>query len=105
MEVDELLRLGVFSPHVDTGFQVQRGSDWVTVTLTEAKSAWGHRPVVCEKFSLIFTGGLDRPLQQGTHAFEHAELGAFELFITPVISQRQDHRLYQAVINRETGPA
>jgi hypothetical protein len=102
-EVEDLLRLEVFAPHLNADFDVRRGTEWVSVKLTEAQAAAGHRPVAGEKFSLIFSGGREKPLQQGIHEFEHESLGAFELFITPIMSALPDQRLYQAVINREKG--
>ena len=100
----KFLRLEVFSPHVCTDFRVKRGSEWVTVRLSECTALGGHRAEAREKFSLLFVGGHEKPLQQGTHEFEHPGLGEFALFITPVISQKPDERWYEAIINRETMP-
>lgn len=98
----DFLRLEVFSPHVGADFGVKRGNDLVKVQLTEGKPLRGHQAVTCEKFSLLFTGGLEKPLQQGMHEFEHDMIGAFELFITPVQSPKPDLRWYEAIINRES---
>jgi hypothetical protein len=102
--IDELLRLQTFTPHVGSEFLVLRGSEWVPVMLAEAKD---HRrkpasPSAAEQFSLIFTAGTEKPLQQGIHEFEHPDLARFELFITPVMCPHPDVRWYEAVINRET---
>ena len=102
-DLELLYRHAVFSPHVGTEFQVQRGSEWVTVKLSEASTYAGHQAVRGEKFSLIFEGTPEKPLVQGIHEFSHAELGGFEIFITPVMSPRRDLRSYQAVINSEAG--
>lgn len=42
-------------------------------------------PVREECFSLLFVGPNDPPLPQGTWRFEHAELGAGDLFVVPVL--------------------
>lgn len=97
-----LLRLEVFSPHVGTDFGVKRGGEWVTLRLSEGKALGGHQAVTREKFSLLFTGDGEKPLQQGTHEFEHPALGEFELFITPVMPREPAERCYEAIINRET---
>lgn len=100
--VDELLRLQTFAPLVESEFQVMRGSEWVTVTLTEAKDK-RRSPAGSgegEQFSLIFSAGSEKPLQQGLHEFEHPDLAQFELFITPVMCSHRDLRWYEAVINR-----
>ena len=101
---DELLRLQSFAPCVGSEFVVLRGSEWVPVTLTEAKD---HRrnpaaPGAAEQFSLVFTAGTEKPLQQGLHDFEHPDLARFELFITPIMCPHPDVRWYEAVINLET---
>ena len=101
---DELLRLQTFAPHVGSEFLVFRGSEWVPVTLGEAKD---HRRKLgstgaAEQFSLIFAAGTEKPLQQGLHDFEHPDLARFQLFITPVMCPHPDVRWYEAVINRET---
>ena len=101
--VDELLRLDVFAPWVDSEFGVSRGSERVKLRLVEAKPGSGHGRGSGERFALLLAGGLEQPLQQGTHDFEHPALGAFELFITPVITASVELRMYEAVINRETG--
>jgi len=102
--IDELLRLHTFTPHVGSEFLVLRGSEWVPVTLAEAQDRRRSpvSPSAAEQFSLIFSAGTEKPLQQGTHEFEHPDLARFELFITPVLCPRPDVRWYEAVINRET---
>jgi hypothetical protein len=103
----ELLRLQTFTPHLGREFDVQRGGEWLSVALTEASPGHRHQPGKTEVFSLIFTAGPEQPLQQGIHDFRHPELGAFELFITPVMPKpgaaANGERFYEAVINRDTG--
>ena len=101
MTVDELLRLNVFAPQEGSDFAVRRGDGRVALKLLEAKASGGHGRGAGEQFALLFGGGLEQPLQQGTHEFEHPALGAFELFITPVVTSSPEVRLYEAVIHRE----
>ena len=96
------MRLEVFAPHVGTDFSVKRGSEAITLCLNEGKPLGGHLAAMREKFSLLFVGGTEKPLQQGTHEFDHPALGVFELFITPVMSPQSAGRSYEAIINRET---
>ena len=107
MRVEELLRLETFAAQVGTEFAVRRGSEWVMVKLAEAIAGRRHQPGRAEVFSLLFYAGPERPLQQGIHDFDHPVLGAFELFITPVLPKTdaafpRSSRFYEAVINRET---
>ena len=50
-------------------------------------------------FVLAFSRPLDAALEAGTHMLSHPELGAFELFVSPVGRPRGDRR-YEAVIDR-----
>ena len=100
LSIDQLLRLSVFAPLVESDFEVARGAEKVSLRLFQARKGMSHRDEVSECFSLIFAAGPEKPLQQGIHAFEHPQLGIFELFITPVTSTQKDFRHYEAVINR-----
>ncbi|MEI6656351.1 MAG: hypothetical protein WCP45_16435 [Verrucomicrobiota bacterium] len=102
LAADELLRLQVFASRVGSDFAVRRGSEWVALGLIEAKASGGHGRGAGEQFALLFSGGLEQPLRQGTHELEHPALGAFELFITPVMSSSRHWCMYEAVINRAT---
>lgn len=95
------LELSTYVSLVGTDFRVLRGQEWVRVTLSEVRMLAGHKPVTREKFSLMFTAGDEKPLQQGMHDFEHPAMGRFVLFFTPVISRDPSVRSYEAVINRE----
>jgi hypothetical protein len=103
-EPARFLRLETFAPFSGGDFDLLRGDEWVSVRLAEANPVGGHRPNECEKFSLIFTAGPEKPLQQGIHGFRHESLGDFELFITPVMSPDRDLNWYEASINREIVP-
>jgi hypothetical protein len=98
-----LFRLETFAPFLEGEFLLLRGNEWVPVILAEASPVGGYRPLECEKFSLIFATGPEKPLQQGIHEFRHESLGNFELFITPVRSPDRDRCWYEASVNRETG--
>src|SRR3954463_1818882 len=52
-----------------------------------------------DAFVLAFSRPLDAVLEAGTLTLSHAELGAFELFVSPVGRPRRDRR-YEAVIDR-----
>ncbi len=49
-------------------------------------------------FSLIFSGPLDQPLQQGLHPLTHKTMGTEDLFLVPV-SRETDGFRYEAVFN------
>ncbi|HWY78167.1 MAG TPA: hypothetical protein VN281_21305, partial [Verrucomicrobiae bacterium] len=58
-----------------------------------------------ERFSLLFSGPLNRTLLQGSYIFEHLGIGRFEMFIVPVGPDSTNPRYYEAVFNRPVGGA
>jgi hypothetical protein len=52
-----------------------------------------------DAFALTFSGPLETVLGAGTHSLRNADLGAFELFLSPIEQPRADRR-YEAVIDR-----
>ena len=92
--------LETYAPHVGSDLEVLRGTEWVTLTLVAADASKGHVARTREKFSLLFAGGKDKPLVQGSHAFRHPVIGALELFITPTVPTDLDRLWYEATINR-----
>lgn len=66
-----------------------------TASMAVPPPAAALHPVRTNMFSLKFSGGPLRNLEQGTFFFQHEELGQFALFIVPAGPQQ-----YTAVINR-----
>jgi hypothetical protein len=101
-EMLETFTIDTFSPHVGETFQAFYKDASLELTLqsanaygTESAQEWsrasGRTP-----FSLVFTGPLDPNIQQGMYRVEHAELGAFELFLVPIGANAQAMR-YEAI--------
>ncbi len=103
-----------FAAHVDGAFTITIDpSTVVPVTLIEAINLGAFptpsRPTAGpagdgERFSILFRGPRERPLPQGTYAFEHPRLGPFPLFIVPVGADHEGMR-YEAVFTRLPRPA
>ncbi|CAM2007475.1 hypothetical protein APED_12470 [Acanthopleuribacter pedis] len=53
-----------------------------------------------ECFTMVFSGPVDKELNQGTYTMKSEKLGDFLLFIVPV-AKSQEAMTYEAVINRE----
>ena len=79
-----------FSPHLNTKFTVTLAdpdpdddipAPQVEMELVEATQK--NNPQ-CEAFSVLFHGGPDLLVPQGTYAMNHSELGDLSLFIVPV---------------------
>lgn len=52
------------------------------------------------KFSLLFRGSDQSPLEQETYRFEHAALGKFDVFLVPVDLAGNGRQHYQVVFNQ-----
>jgi hypothetical protein len=47
---------------------------------------------------------VDRPLAQGNYEFQHGTLGAFPLFIVPLLESNRDRMVYEACFSRPVEP-
>jgi hypothetical protein len=59
----------------------------------------GKPSTAVEQFSLLFHGPDQPLLGQGSYQFEHARMGAFEMFIVP-IGREPGRLIYEAVFSR-----
>jgi hypothetical protein len=48
-------------------------------------------------FTVLFLGGTEPPLPQGTYLIEHPVLGRIELFVVPIGPNGSGHQRYEAV--------
>lgn len=93
------LTLETFRPVVGQAFAVgEEGGSTVELILAEAAAQRGDSPSARAPFSLLFHGPADPLLPQGSYRFEHASLGAMEIFIVPL--GRDEHSaVYEAVFS------
>jgi hypothetical protein len=85
----------IFAAQLHTQFKV--GEPPVILELAEVNEK--ETPPGVELFFLVFRGPRSPRLTQGIHRFEHAVLGAFDLFITAIAGDDQGIS-YEAVFNR-----
>ena len=102
------LTFATFTKLLRSHFRVHLGPSAVLelelVEATCAPTAQGSpKHPASESFSLIFAGPAAQPLTQKIYLFEHETIGAFELFIVPITTERGTLR-YQAVFNRLLPP-
>ena len=78
--------LQTFAPLVGSIFRLDAGDFSAEVELAEAAATApeGQLDERGRPFSLVFRGPSEPVLAQRIYAFEHDELGAFELFIVPI---------------------
>ncbi len=88
----------IFAAQLHTHFKVLFGNE-PPVTLELAEVNERQTPPEVELFFLVFRGPRAPRLEQKTHHFEHAALGAFDLFITAIAGDEQGIS-YEAVFHR-----
>lgn len=84
-----------FEPRIGDAFAVGAAGASVELVLHSALGL-GEWPGGRQPFSLTFRGPTEPLLPQATYPVEHAELGAFALFVVP-IGQDAGGTLYEAV--------
>lgn len=97
----ETLTLDTFSPLVGATFQVHvQPEQAIAMELVEAKSLSesNNSPRPRPPFALTFKGPAQLVLPQQIYRFEHAAIGAHEIFIVP-IGPGQGGMLYEVIFN------
>jgi hypothetical protein len=98
----EIFEAAAFRVHLDTEFHVAVDGGPLALRLAEVvdgRAGGGFR-----RFSAIFHGPVDRPLAQGNYEFQHGTLGAFPLFIVPLLESNRDRMVYEACFSRPVEP-
>ena len=94
----ESLNHAQFAENLDSIFHVHLGNENVVdlklIEVSALKDSARN-----ERFSLLFLGPADFPLDQRMHAMDHDKIGSFTLFITTV-GREEDGFLYEAIFNR-----
>ena len=88
-----------FQPHLHSTFLL-RSADGAARLLVLAQVVERPRSGDVEQFSLTFRADPGAPPLDGTHAFDHPALGAFDLFISPVGGATAGPALYEACFSR-----
>lgn len=98
-----------FSRYVNTKFRIYTSPltaidlELIKVSRREPpsseKAAKSAKTPKLDCFSVVFRGPRKQALESRTYRVEHDQMGAFDLFITPVDDHKKQRR-YQAVFNR-----
>ena len=89
----------MFRSHLNTAFRVRVCQD-APLRLILAHVADGPACADIDQFSLLFHGPVAGDLLHGTYAFRHPQLGAFDLFITPIGVPDRRRSVYEACFTR-----
>jgi hypothetical protein len=90
-----------FSKHVNTDFRIDLdGENGVDLQLTEVKGYMSkhNEQTGMERFSIYFQGPAEPSLAQQLYAFQHSEMGEFEMFLVPIAKNESGFR-YESVFN------
>jgi hypothetical protein len=90
-----------FSKHVNTKFRLDLdGESSVDLELKEVKGYMSkhNEQTGMERFSIYFQGPAEPSLPQKLYAFQHAEMGSFEMFLVPIAKNEAGFR-YESVFN------
>jgi hypothetical protein len=105
VEID-LLSEETFSRYVNTRFRVYTSPltaiNLQLIAIIRSASSISQKPATTPKldcFSVVFRGPRKTALESNTYRVEHDQMGAFDIFITPVDDHKRQ-RHYQAVFNR-----
>lgn len=87
-----------FDPHKKSKFKVfPEGKEAVELELVDVTEKVTKQTV---SFSLLLKGPKDKIVEQGTHKFKHPKMGEVNLFVVPIISEKEDEMQYQVLFNR-----
>lgn len=96
--MSEELQKSHFDPHLKDQFEVHPvDDDPVKLELVEVSEI---KSEVTEGFSLLFRGPKEQFLNQGIKKTKHKKMGELDLFLVPVVSEKQDGFYYESVFNR-----
>ena len=94
----EKLKKSSFDPHLNTKFEVNTEIEgMVEVELVDVAD---HNRENMESFSLLFKGPKDKFFDQRLYKVKHAKMGELDLFLVPVVSEKQDAFYYESVFSR-----
>jgi hypothetical protein len=95
------LRRSSYTGLTGQSFTLASGGTLRLLSVSDVAGAAVHKSLARSEdaFVLAFSRPLDAVLEAGTYTLSHPELGAFELFVSPVGRPRRDRR-YEAVIDR-----
>ena len=101
--------LAQFAGQVNTSFLVRTGFDTVRLLLVRANpfsaASLDAEDAGNEKFSLLFRGPAQKPLEQNTYQFDHPRLGRLFIFIVPAGWLGTSYCFYGAIFDRPVNAA
>jgi len=87
-----------FDPHLNTTFNIHAASgETIEAELVEIEVRQSEQ---MESLSVIFRGPKESVLPQETHEVSHPQMGEINLFLVPIMYEKQDGIYYESVFMR-----
>ena len=80
----ETFSAGTFSPRLHDRFSLVDGSERIELELVDVTELGAATPERRGPFSIVFRGAESPTFAQAIYRLEHADIGAFELFLVPI---------------------
>src|SRR5215470_19230962 len=94
----EAFTMEMFAPQAGSKFTMDCGNTGAVELTLDSVSDLGSSARHIQ-FSMVFSGPQNAPLKQGIYRLEHSELGALDLFLVPIGSDKNGVQ-YEAIVNR-----
>ncbi|MCP5108610.1 MAG: hypothetical protein GY950_34815 [bacterium] len=95
--MSDQLKKTSFDPFVNEKFEVVTDAGGIEVELTDVSE---HNKENLESFSVLFKGPKDKFFNQKIYKVKHPKMGEIELFLVPVVHEKQDAIYYESAFSR-----
>jgi hypothetical protein len=95
--MSDQLKKTSFDPHLNEKFEVITENEGIEVELIDVTE---HNKENLESFSVLFKGPKDKFFNQKTYKVKHSKMGEIELFMVPVVHEKQDAIYYESAFTR-----
>ena len=96
--MSEDLKKSSFDPYLNDTFEVQ--TDTVGAVGAELVEISDHSRQNLDSFSLLFKVPKDKFFDQKLYKVKHAKMGELDLFLVPVVHEKQDAFYYESAFSR-----
>jgi len=96
--MSEELKKSSFAPHLNSKFEIF--TDFTGIVEGELVDVSEHNQENLECFSLLFKVPKDKFFDQKLYKINHPKMGEINLFLVPVVHEKQDAYYYESVFNR-----
>jgi len=96
--MSEELKKSSFDPYVNEKFEVL--TEYEGIVEVELVEVSEHNRENMESFSLLFKGPKEKFFDQKLYKVNHPKMGELDLFLVPVVHEKQDAFYYESAFSR-----